>query len=162
MAISVISALLELHASIAAGAFGGVTRPPMWLDSAPQTNAAGEQVRVANGYFVIHDDGFKPTYDSSFGGTEAGQIRVEAFAIPLGAASGISVDSLVAGLKFGGYTPAQKAGFDHGAFSITGYNYKISLKRKLEKRGYAGFDIDSKRVHRCELTYAIVIGLSAT
>ncbi len=112
-------------------------------------------------YVVLFDDGFKPEYESSAGGREMGRIRLEVYATSLDAASGITVDSIVRGIKYGGSTPAAKLGFDWGTFSFTAgvYLYKIHLKRVLERRSYAGFDQDGARVHKCELHYECIAGI---
>ena len=162
MATSVISAVFEVYNGIAAPAFGGTARPPIHLGEAAQTTTAGAQLRPDNGYIVMYDDSFVPVYDSSFGGTEGGSIRFEVYAIPLGSATAISVDSIVAGLKFGGFAPGAKRGLDFATLPLEGYYSTVSVKRVKEQRSYAGFNRDGQRCHKCDLTYRVVLGLSAT
>jgi len=160
MATSLVSAVIDLYNSIPAGTFGGATRPPIFMGKAAQTTAAAVQQRPP--YVVLYDESQRPEFDSSFGGIERGELRLEVFAVPLGAASGISVDSIVAAVKWGGSNPAAKAGLDFGAFVLSGYNYKIQIQRTREQRSYAGFDFEGQRVHKCELRYAVILGLSPT
>lgn len=162
MATSVVGAVLDLYNSIATAHFGASTRPPIFLGEAPPVSSAGAQQRVP--YVVLYDESTVPTFDSSYGGIEAGTIRLEVFAQKLGAAAGeITVDSIVLAVKYAGLPPASKAGLDFGNFTLTGYLSKISLKRTKEQRSYAGFlDHESKRVHKCVLAYRIVTQLSPT
>lgn len=162
MAKSAVSSLIDLYNSISATHFGG-TRPNIYLGEAAPVTSAGATQRPP--FCVLYDDGFKPSYNSSAGGTELGTIRIEAFARDLDAASGVSVDSIVRGIRFGGSAPGVKAGFDWGTFSFENgsYLYKVHLKLVLERRSYAGFlDHESKRVHKAELRWECVVGLSPT
>lgn len=160
MAKSAISSLTDLYNSITASAFGGSTRPPIYLGDVPQTDTSGAQQRVP--YCCMFDEGFRPEYVSDASAVETGIIRLEVYAVDLDAASGITVDSIVRGIKFGGSAPPLKAGFDWGTFSFAAgsYLYKISLKRVSERRDYAGFNYNSARVHKCELRYECKVGLS--
>jgi hypothetical protein len=162
VAKSAVSALFDLYNSIAAANFGGTTRPTLFMGEAAQTTAAAAPQRVP--YVVLFDEGFRPEFDSSSGGHEMGEIRLEVYALKLDDASGVTVDSVVRGIKWGGSAPASKAGFDWGtlAFAAGSYLYKIHLKRTFERRSYAGFDQDNARVHKCELRYECVTGVSPT
>lgn len=158
MATSAVSALFDLYNAIPVAAFGGSARPPLRLGSMSPTSPTGAQQRVP--YVVLKDQGFRPEFNSSSGGIENGQFTVEVYAQPLGAPSGLSVDSIVLGLKYGGSTPEAKSGFDWGSIAITGYLYGISIRRTREQREYAGFDVDGQPVHKCTLTYECVTGLN--
>jgi hypothetical protein len=159
MAKSAVSSLIDLYNSIGATHFGG-TRPPIYMGEAAPTTGAGAQQRPP--YVVLSDEGFRPEFDSSAGGIEPGEIRLEVFALKLDDASGVTVDSVVRAIKWGGSAPSAKAGFDWGAFSFAAgsYLYKISMRRTLERRSYAGFDYQGARVHKCELRYAVTVGVS--
>lgn len=162
MATSVVGAVIDLYNSINAAHFGG-TRPPIFLGEAAQTTTTGAQQRVP--YVVLYDDGIVPTFDSSYGGVEAGAIRLEVFALKVAAVGEVTLDSIVAGMKYGGTAPSAKLGLDFGAFTLTGYRYKISLRRTREQYSYAGFTTqgpngETARVHKCALAYRIVTGLS--
>lgn len=159
MATSLVASVIDLYNSISATHFGG-TRPPVYLGESPPVASGGAQQRPP--YVVLNDDGFRPEFDSSFGGIERGDIRLEVYALKLDAVGEVTVDSIVRGIKWGGSAPSAKAGLDFGAFALTGYNYKIHLLRTLERRSYAGFDYQGQRVHKCELNYACVLGLSPT
>lgn len=159
MAKSAVSSLIDLYNSIGAAHFGG-TRPPIYLGNVPSTDSAGVQQRVP--YVVMFDEGFRPEYSSDASAVETGAIRLEVYAVSVDAASGVTLDSIVRGIKFGGSAPSSKAGWDWGSFTFASgsYLYKISLKRTFERRDYAGFDYQGSRVHKCELRYECKTGLS--
>lgn len=147
-----------MYDGIPADAFGG-TRPPIFLGKVPQTTAAAAQQRLP--YVCLTDLGFRPEFDSSAGGIERGEIRLEVFALKLGGEPDEpSVDRIADALKWGGATPKYKKGLDFGAIALTGYTYPVHLMRKSERRDYAGFDYQGARVHMCELRYAVMLGLS--
>jgi hypothetical protein len=156
MATSAVSALIDKYNSISATYFGGTDRPPIALDSEPVTGATGAQRRVP--YVVLKDQGFRPEFNSSTGGIENGTLIVEVYAELLGG-SGVTVDSIVQAIKYAGQDPEDKAGFDWGSLTLTGFNYGISLKRTKERRSYAGFNFNGNRVHKCEITYECTLGL---
>ena len=158
MAKSAVSSLVDLYNSISATHFGG-TRPTLFLGEAAQTTSAAAAQRVP--YVVLFDEGVRPEFESSAGGREMGKIRLEVYALKLDHTSGVTVDSITRGIKYGGSAPNVKAGFDWGTFSFESgvYLYKIHLKRVFERRSYAGFDQDGARVHKCELHYECVAGV---
>lgn len=160
MASSAIASLFDLYNSITASAFGGSTRPPLHMGEAAAVTTTGTQLRPP--YVVLYDEGFRPQFNSSVGGIETGEIRLEVFALKLDASNEVTVDTIVKGIKWGGSEPQAKAGFDFGAFSfaVGSYLYKIHLRRTLEQRSYAGFDYQNQRVHKCELRYECLVGLS--
>lgn len=159
MATSAVSALFDLYNSIPVAAFGGSVRPPLRLGSMSQASVTGAQQRPP--YVVLKDQGFRPEFNSSSGGIENGQLVFEVFAGPIGAAVGMSLDSIVLGLKYAGAAPDAKEGFDWGALTITGFLYGIALRRTREQREYAGFDFEGQPVHKCTLTYDCTTGLNA-
>jgi hypothetical protein len=163
MAKSAVKSLIDLYNSIAAVHFGGSERPPIFLGKVAQTTSTATQQRVP--YVCLHDEsGFRTDYDSSSTGIEKGEIKLEVFALKLDDATAVSVDSIVRGIRFGGAPPASKAGWDWGSFSFESgtYFYKVSLRHLSNKRDYAGFDYQSARVHKCELRYECIIGISPT
>jgi len=161
MPSSVVSAVHALYASIPASAFGGVSRPTLYTGEAAQTTSAAAQQRPP--YGVLTDDGQTPTYDSSFGGTEGGTLRLEFFALKLDAVSGeVTIDSIARGACFGNQAPANRAGLDWGTLPLAGCAYPISLKRTKIQRGYAGFDYQGQRVHKLLLEYRVVAGIAAS
>jgi hypothetical protein len=167
MAKSAVKSLIDLYNSIGVAHFGGSERPPIFLGKVPQTTSTATQQRVP--YVCLHDDSFRPEYDSSSTGIEKGEIRLEVFAMKLDDASGITVDSIARAIRFGGSPPASKAGFDWGSFSFESgtYFYKVSLRHLSNRRDYAGFTTqgpsgESGRVHLCELRYECIIGISPT
>ena len=159
MATSVVSSVIDLYNSISATHFGG-TRPTIFLGEAAQVTSAGAQQRPP--FVVLYDEGMQPTYDSSNGGIEAGVLRLEVYALKVNDTTGVTVDTIVAGIRWGGSAPGIKAGFDWGTFTLTGYLSKISLKLTKHSTTYAGFNHEGQRVHKCELVYRVVAGLSAT
>lgn len=161
MASSAVASLIDLYNSINATHFGG-TRPPIYLGEAAPVTGASAQQRPP--FVVLFDEGFQPEYNSSSGGVETGEVRLEVYALKLDDTSGVTVDSIVRGIKFGGAAPASKSGFDFGTFSFAAgsYLYKIHMRRIHEKRSYAGFDYQGARVHKCELRYECKTGLSPT
>lgn len=160
MAKSAVSSLRDLYNSIAAGAFGGTTRPPIFLGSVPTKDASGADQRVP--YTEMTDEGFRPEYSSDGSAVETGTILLRVYAVDLDAASGVTVDSIVRAIKFGGSAPPVKAGFDWGSFTFAAgsFLYKISLRRLSERRDYAGFNYNQSRVHMCELRYECKVGLN--
>lgn len=160
MAKSAVSSLIDLYNSITAAHFGGSTRPPIHLGEAPAVTAAGAQLRPP--YVVLYDEGFRPEFNSSKGGVETGEIRLEVFALSLDAASGITVDSITRAILYGGSAPGSAAGFDWGTFSFESgsYRYKVHLRRTFYRRSYAGFDYQGARVHKCEIRYECKVGIS--
>lgn len=158
MPSSVVSAVQAVYATIPAAAFGG-TRPPLYLGESPQTTAAGAQQRPP--YGVLYDDGQQPTFDSSFGGVEAGAIRLEFFAIKLDAVGEVTLDSIARGAKYANRPPSDRAGLDWCRLPLSGSLYPVSLKRTREQRSYAGFDYQGQRVHKLLLEYRVVAGLAA-
>lgn len=164
MATSLVSAVINLYNSISAGTFGGTERPPIFLGEAAQTKADTSQQRPP--YVVLYDDtGFRPEQFSGTVEVDTGTIRLEVFALLLDDTSGVTVDSIVRAVKWGGFPPSNKAGFDWGTltFATGSYLYQISLRRTLEQRSYAGFlDKDGKRVHKCRLLYECKYGQLAS
>ena len=166
MAKSGVSSLLDLYNSIAAAHFGG-ERPQIFLGQAPPTKADASQQRVP--FTVLFDEGFRPDFESDHGGAELGVIRLEVFAFDLDAATGVSVDSIVRAIKWGGQAPENRAGFDWGQFSLeVGSRYEpVHLRRVFEQRSYTGWQIDRPgeptrspaRVHKCELRYEVLLGI---
>lgn len=164
MAASVPGAILDLWNSIPAAAFGGSTRPPLFLNSAPQTKSDATQRRIP--YGVLWDDGINPTFDSSFGGTEGGTVRLELYAFKLEASAGeVSAASMALGAKYGGQVPSAKAGLDWGTLPTLTYRYGISLKRLREQYFEAGKGRDAAGewhvIHKAVLEYRVVVGLRA-
>lgn len=159
MATTLVEAVQDLYDSISAATFGGADRPPIHMGEAPQRTPTSTP--LVPPYVVLYDEGFRPEFNSSAGGIENGDIRFEVFAVPM-SGSGVTVDSITAALKWGGSGPASKAGMDWGAFTLTGYNYKVSLRRTLERRSYSGLDHNGDRVHKCEIRYAVILGLNAS
>jgi hypothetical protein len=161
MAKSPISSIIALYNSIDATHFGG-DRPPIYLGSVPQVTAAGQQQRIP--FVCIKDDGFRPDYDSSAGGVETGEVRLEVYAAKVDAVGEVTLDSIVRAIRFGGLPPGSKAGFDWGNFSfeVASHYYKVSLKFLSHRRDYAGFNFDGQRAHLAELRYECKAGLSAT
>jgi hypothetical protein len=157
MATTVVSAVLELYNSISAAHFGG-TRPPIWLNQAPKTDTAGSQLRPP--YVILYDDGLRPEFDSSLGGIERGELRIEVYANKVEATGEITVNSITNGILYGGGNPNAKLGLDFGALPLTGFKYRINLMRTYDRTRYAGFDDkDVQRVHVRELRYAVIVGL---
>lgn len=160
MAQSFVAAVIDLYQSIPEIAFGGAgTRPPLYLGQAPQVKSTDQQRPP---YVVLYDNGFRPEFDNSKGGIERGEIRLEVYALKLDDPTEISVDRIVRAMKYGGQAPGLAAGLDFGAFVLTGFSYKIELRRTREQRSYAGFNHQGARVHKCELTYAVILGLAAS
>jgi len=162
MAKSAVSSIIDKYNGITASLFGATDRPPIFLGKVAQTTGAGAAQRVP--YVCLMDDGFNPTLDSSYGGIEAGEIKLEVYALKVDDATGVTVDSICRAIKFAGGTPAQHQGFDGGSLSFASgsFLYSISLLRTRERRDYAGFDYQGARVHLAELTYAVTVGLSSS
>lgn len=157
MATTVVSAVLELYNSINATHFGG-TRPPIWLNQAPKTDTAGSQLRPP--YVVLYDDGLRPEFDSSLGGIERGELRIEVYANKVEAAGEITVNSVTNGILYGGGNPNDRDGLDFGPLPLSGFKYQINLMRTYDRTRYAGFeDKDAQRVHVRELRYSVIVGL---
>jgi len=154
MATSVVAGLMDLYETISASHFGG-TRPRIYLDSAPAVDETGAQLRVP--YVVLHDRGAVPTYHSSFGGTESGELVLEVFGTTLAL-----VDTYVSAIKYGGSAPSAKAGLDFGSITLTGHLKRVELRRVKETRSYAGFNQASARVHKCELVYKCITEFLST
>lgn len=155
---TVVAAVLELYGSISASAFGG-TRPPIWLNQAPQTDTDGSQRRPP--YVILYDEGIRPEFDSSFGGIERSEIRLEVYANKVEATGEITCNSVANGILWGGSAPNAHAGLDFGVLPLTGYRYRVNLMRTYDRTRYAGFlDKDGKRVHVREVRYALIVGLS--
>jgi hypothetical protein len=152
MASSVITAVQARWAAV----FDQAGDPPLYFDEAPQTDAAGAQVRVP--YAVLRDTtGLTPEYFSDHGAVETGDIDVELIATTVAI-----LDGFVARAKWGGQAPSQKAGLDWFALSLTtSPRYQISLRRTNERRSYAGFDYQGARCHSCVLTYEVKAGVAA-
>jgi len=152
MASSVITAVQARWAAI----FNQAGDPPLYFDEAPQTDATGTQERVP--YAVLRDaTGLTPEYQSDDGAVETGVIEVEVIATTMAV-----LDGFVARAKWGGQAPAQRAGLDWFALSLTtSPYYPVSLMRTNERRSYAGFDYLGARCHSCVLTYAVTVGVAA-
>lgn len=162
MAKSAVASLIDLYNSITASHFGGSTRPPIYLGESPQVTSAGAQQNPP--YVVLYDEGFRPEFNSSGGGIETGEVRLEVFALKLDAASDITVDSIVRAILYGGSAPSAKAGFDWGTFSFESgsYRYKVHLRRTFYRRSYAGMDYQGQRCHMAEIRYECVVGISTS
>lgn len=150
----VVKAVMNLYESIPAAAFPGSSRPGIYLDAAPQTTAAGAQLRVP--YVVLRDRGRQPEFFMSHGGIEAGTLVVEVYHTDLGTA-----DLIAKAAKYGAGTPGQRQGLDFGTLTLTTPLSAVSLKRVGERRAFSGVDKDGKNVYMVELTYRVVVGLSA-
>jgi hypothetical protein len=166
MPTSPITAVFRLWDLFALSKWGAsVTEaPPLFMGEAAQTKYDTTQQRVP--YGVLYDDGLEPTYDSSYGGTEAGVIRLELFALKLDNPTGITVEGMVRCVRWGAAPPREKRGFDFATLDLEGCYYPISLKLTREQRAYAGFTTkgpngESARVHKAILTYRLVVGLNA-
>lgn len=160
MATSVPAAVIELYGTISATHFGG-TRPPIYLNEAPQTDTDGSQRRPP--YVILSDDGFRPEYDSSFGGIAKGDIRIEVYALKLEASGEITVNSITNGLRYGGGDPADRDGIDFGALPLTGVLYPVHLMPTSDRTRFSGLlDKDGKRIHVRELRYQVIYGINAT
>jgi hypothetical protein len=167
MGASVVSAAIQLYGTLPASAFGGgvTERPPIFLGEAAPTKAGpipGIQQRVP--YAILFDDGIELTADSSFGGTKGGTLRLQLFALKLDHPTGVTADSFARAVQYANRPPKDRAGFDFGRLPVEGCLYAISLKPLKEQRSYAGFttkgpDDESARVHLCELTYRVVVGV---
>ena len=150
----VVKATMNLYESLSASLFPGSSRPAIYLDMAPQV-ASGSQLRPP--YVILRDQGRVPEYFSSFGGIEGGGLVLEVYHNDLGTA-----DSIASAIKYGGGTPSQRLGLDFGTLTLTTPLSHVVLKRTNERRYTAsGPDLTGKYVYVVELTYRVVVGLSA-
>lgn len=163
MASSIPSAIIEMWNAVPVAAFGGSERPPLRLNRMPQTKADSSQQRIP--YATLFDEGIRPTYDSSYGGTEGGTVRLEMYAFPLDVTTEVSAVSMAMAAKYGGQHPSRKAGLDWGTLPLVAYHYPISLKRISEQYTEAGYgrDVDGslRVIHKAVLEYRVVVGLNA-
>lgn len=155
MAFSVAHAIIQKYESLSASIFPDGVRPPIYFGEAPIASG-GAMVRPP--YVIIRDEGTRPEDNvSDAGAVEVGRVHLEVYALELG-----TVDAIVKAIRFGGQPPGNRAGLDWGTLSLDSPYTHMHLRRIIERRDYAGWDYESRRVHTCRIDYEAMISLEAS
>ncbi len=115
--MSVVAGAIAKYNAIA---MTGVTKPPIWFDGIPQTNASGVLQTATDGYVNLVDEGTagpdgEVGYDFEYNPIERTQLRFEVFGPTLE-----YVDLVMFGIKYSTGTTTQLTGFDFGTLTVTG------------------------------------------
>jgi hypothetical protein len=153
---SIIAAALTKFDGLTASGFPSSTRPKIYFDEAPQTDASGDQIRAesGSGYCVLKDKG----QDVKIVSFNLETREVASFDIEIYYTSLADCDTAALAIKRNGGTTAQKLGFDFGTLSdLASPRGTFVVKRAREQRGKAGVGRDGKPVHFCRLSYRVEI-----
>lgn len=152
---SIIKACIDKFAALDAANFPGGSRPALYFDEAPAVNASGAQVQPTTaGYCVLKDEGQDVTVMGFERQTnEACQFVIEVYYPDLG-----DVDTAVLALKRNGGTADQALGFDFGTLSgLSSPRGTFEIVRTREQRSFAGKGKTGVPVHRCRVSYRVVV-----
>lgn len=152
---SIIAAVMTKFDALTAGGFPSSTVPPIYLDEPPVVD--GTQIRPP--YVVLRDNGQTPVTEFERTTIEGCEFTMEVY-YPTAATNGplADVDTAVNAIKRNGGTVGQGLGFDYGTLTdLTTPRSTHVIRRVKERRAYAGFHFDGKRVYVCYLDYRVEV-----
>jgi hypothetical protein len=142
---SVIAAVIARYAAIT---MTGVTKPNIWFDGVPQTDAGGLTQELP--YVNLVDEGTTPEFDFEYNPIETTRFRLEVWANTL-----TTVDLLLIGLKYGSTGATAGGGYDFATFTITGQQ-EMECRRTEERRSQAPqVDAEGKQAYMGTLNYEV-------
>ena len=148
---SIIAAVISKFESLGAVYFPGSSRPPVYLDQAPLTGAAGEQERPP--YVVLRDGGQVPEYEFERTTLEVCEFTLEVYYETLA-----DVDTAVTAVKRNGGAVGAGLGFDYGTLSdLTSPRSTHEVRRVRETRRLSGVNFVGQRTHVCVLEYRVTV-----
>lgn len=143
MAQSAIAAIIARYASIT---MPSLPKPPLWFDGVPQTNAAGSTQNLP--YVNLIDEGMAVEYDFEHTPLETLKFRFEVWANTL-----VTVDLIVAGLKYGSGGLTDGLGYDFATFSISGQHLMECVRDSEQRHGVTEPSATGGQVYLCTMGY---------
>lgn len=160
---SIIAGSIDLYNTLTASNFPGSTRPPIWLDEAPQQTGTGTQQRLP--YVIIEDHGGNPkwTFTSSVA-TTYGQnaIVYDEFSITAYAASLGDCDTIMAAILWNGSTPNARAGLAFAVLSLSSPLRGMTVIPGQTQANYAGLNYQGQRAYKIRQDFRAEASLSGT
>ena len=148
---SIISAVMSKFNALTEANFPDSSRPQIYLDQAPLTDASGTQERPP--YVILRDNGQVPTGEFERTTFEACDFVMEVYYESLA-----DVDTAVTAIKRNGGAVGSGSGFDFGTLSdLTSPRSTHEIRRTRERRALAGMDLTGKRIHVCYLEYRVTV-----
>lgn len=149
---TLVPSVIDKYELLTAANFPSSTRPPIYLDEAPQVTAAGAQLRPP--YVVASVDSSAEVelcFESD--GVETTRVTFEVYATSVA-----DLDTTIAAIRFNGSSVATAAGFDAGSLpSLTDGVLLSMLIDRTPTRHHDGTDRDGKNVYRGELAYTVTV-----
>lgn len=160
---SIIAGCIDVYNNLTAANFPGATRPPIWLDEAPQETSAGAQQRLP--YVIIEDRGGVPkwTFTSSVA-TTYGQnaIVTDDFTITAYATSLADCNTIMDAILWNGSLPNSRAGLAFAVLSLNSPLKGLTVIPEQQQANYAGFNYQGQRAYKLRQDFRAEASLSGT
>jgi hypothetical protein len=158
----VIAAIVAKYETLTATLFPGglsTSRPPIWLDEAPQEGATGSQQRVP--YTIIEDLGgtSKWTFGTDSGTPGQNAILNGAFALEVYYVSLGDCDTAMGAILWNGLKPNARNGLAFATLTLTTPYQWMSAVPTTDQHSYAGFDYLDQRVHKLRQKFKTQVAL---
>ena len=158
---SIIGAVVAKYGTLTAANFPNATRPPIWLDEAPQEGPTAAQQRLP--YVIIKDGGGTDQWDMEVNAVTPGTISLEIYyadgSDPLG-----DCDAALKAILWNGLNPNQVAGiaFMTPDLAAPQYGMARSVMPTRSKREYAGVNLEDKRVYKVTQEFDVISNTRGT
>lgn len=145
---STIAAVIAKYETLTAGNFPSSSRPPIWLDEAPQSGTAGAQQRPP--FVIIEDLGGRYDWTTESEGVENGSFKLTTYYNSLADA-----DMAMSAILWNGAAPNSRQGIAFMTLDLTAplYGMTAAVTPTTNQRRYAGLDHAKNPVHAVEQVF---------